>query len=150
MPGILDFGNDWFYSRLWNEESELKVLVCGSRKLTNAWLVGTVLDGLNHRRKGQLELIVGRARGADTFAEDWADNHEVPVDPYPVSQRDWDRYGKRAGFLRNKRMLNEGQPDLVVAFFISPYDDPNENRGTRNMCTLAEKAKVEVWRIIAA
>lgn len=35
-----------------------------------------------------------------------------PVERYPA---DWERYGKRAGPIRNRKMLDQG-PDLVVAF----------------------------------
>jgi len=31
-------------------------------------------------------------------------------------QGEWDELGKKAGPLRNQRMLDEGKPDLVVAF----------------------------------
>ena len=35
------------------------------------------------------------------------------VEEYPA---DWKKYGKSAGPLRNQRMIDEGKPDLVVAF----------------------------------
>jgi hypothetical protein len=40
----------------------------------------------------------------------------VPREPYEVPQGEWDELGKKAGPLRNQRMLDEGKPDLVVAF----------------------------------
>src|SRR5262249_16770583 len=36
--------------------------------------------------------------------------------PYGLPQGEWDELGKKAGPLRNQRMLDEGKPDLVVAF----------------------------------
>jgi hypothetical protein len=37
---------------------------------------------------------------------------------YEVPQGKWDELGKKAGPLRNQRMLDEGKPDLVVAFHL--------------------------------
>lgn len=49
---------------------------------------------------------------------------------------DWDKYGKRAGYLRNVQMLDEGKPDLVVAF-------PG-GKGTAMMVKLAKERGVRV------
>ena len=48
---------------------------------------------------------------------------------------DWKKYGKKAGPLRNQQMLEEGKPDLVVAF-------PGGN-GTADMVRRAKKANIE-------
>jgi UDP-N-acetylmuramoylalanine-D-glutamate ligase len=60
----------------------------------------------------------------------------IPVETY---EADWDTHGKAAGPIRNKRMLDEGKPDLVVAF-------PG-GRGTANMISQARKAGVEVIEV---
>ena len=49
---------------------------------------------------------------------------------------DWDKYQKRAGFIRNSQMLNEGKPHAVAAF-------PG-GVGTRMMVGLARRAGVPV------
>ena len=72
------------------------------------------------------------ARGADTLADKWAAANGHRSEGYPA---DWDTYGRRAGFLRNKQMLEEGKPDLVVAF-------PG-GKGTEMMISLARCAGVE-------
>ena len=59
-------------------------------------------------------LIHGNARGADRMADAWAWCRGVPREPYEVPQGEWDELGKKAGPLRNQRMLDEGKPDLVV------------------------------------
>ena len=58
-------------------------------------------------------VIHGDARGADRCAQSWADARGRPVAVFPA---DWDRYGRRAGPLRNSLMLVEGRPELCVAF----------------------------------
>lgn len=81
-------------------------------------------------------VIHGDAKGADTMADSWAVVNWCEIQSYPA---DWDKYGKRAGYLRNMQMLVEGKPDLVVAF-------PG-GRGTANMIKLAEEAGVEVIKV---
>jgi hypothetical protein len=56
----------------------------------------------------------------------WAWCRGVPCEPYEVTQGEWDELGKKAGPLRNQRMLDEGKPDLVVAF---PGRRRNERHG---------------------
>ena len=52
--------------------------------------------------------------GADYFASRFARARGIAEKPYPA---EWSKYGKRAGMLRNQRMLDEEKViDLVVAF----------------------------------
>lgn len=81
-------------------------------------------------------IITGAAPGVDTAAGDWAVVNWTELMEYPA---DWDHYGKAAGFIRNQRMLDEGNPDCVIAF-------PGGN-GTANMVSLARKAGVEVIEV---
>jgi hypothetical protein len=78
-------------------------------------------------------IIAGGARGADRAAIDWAVVNWVPFQEYPAN---WEKYGKRAGYLRNVQMLEEGKPDLVIAF-------PG-GKGTAMMINLAKGAGVPV------
>lgn len=81
-------------------------------------------------------IISGMAKGADTCAVDWAVINWCHVEEY---RAEWDKYGKRAGYIRNQQMLDEGEPDLVVAF-------PG-GRGTEMMKDIARKAGVPVREI---
>lgn len=76
------------------------------------------------------------APGADSLARQWAEDNGVETIGFRAS---WNLYGKRAGYIRNVQMLNEGQPDLVVAF-------PG-GAGTKMMINLAEAAGVPVVKI---
>lgn len=89
-----------------------------------------------HGGKWSFELICGMAFGADTMAYNWAKRHGITVHEFPAN---WHKYGKRAGYLRNKQMLDEGKPDLVIAF-------PG-GKGTDMMVKLAKEANVEVIQI---
>lgn len=91
----------------------MRVLVCGGRDYKDWGKVQETLDGLM-ATEGISEVISGCAKGADTMALDWALLNKVESDKYPAK---WGLYGrKKAGPMRNQQMLDEGQPDLVVAF----------------------------------
>ena len=114
----------------------MRVLICGGRDFTAwEWLFEQLR--VQYHQRGPFSLIIhGGARGVDTFAGEWAAGHGIPVSVYPA---DWKRDGKAAGVLRNQRMLDEGKPDLVIAF--------HGGRGTEDMVTRARKAGVNVVRI---
>lgn len=81
-------------------------------------------------------IIHGGARGADSLAAYWAAHSGVPFETY---QADWKQHGRGAGPIRNKRMLSEGKPDLVVAF-------PGGS-GTAHMVRIAREAGVKVMEV---
>jgi hypothetical protein len=116
----------------------MRVLVCGGRDFDDVGLMISALDRL-HTEKFFTVLIHGNARGADRMADAWAWCRGVPREPYEVPQGEWDELGKKAGPLRNQRMLDEGKPDLVVAF-------PGAG-GTKDMVRRAVKAGVPVHEV---
>lgn len=114
-----------------------RVLVCGSR----SWADGEFLDSVLGRVKQianedgfALSICHGGARGADRLADAWAKAHHVTHRPYPA---DWDTHGKAAGAIRNRQMLKDFKPNLVIAF-----RSPGESRGTDDMVDAATKAGV--------
>lgn len=110
----------------------LRVLVCGGRDYRDARRLRDIMDALHAKRPIAL-LIHGDALGADLLAEAWADARGVALRAYPA---EWKKHGKGAGPIRNRQMLTEGRPDLVVAF-------PG-GRGTADMVRQAEAAGVKV------
>lgn len=107
----------------------MRVLVCGSRHFNDYKLLEKVLDDYPI-----VTIIEGEARGADTLARVYGEARGRDVLAVPAN---WDKYGKRAGPIRNGEMLKL-LPDLVIAF-----RGPN-SRGTQNMIDQARKAGVEV------
>lgn len=112
-----------------------RVIVCGGRSYRNQSRLWRVLDAY-HARFGIEFLIQGSADGADYLAWQWAEDRNVPVGSYPAR---WDEHGKAAGPIRNREMLTEGKPDVVLAFPGGP--------GSRNMVAQAENAGVKVYKI---
>ena len=112
-----------------------RVLVCGGRDYADYWLVQEVLNG-QHKISPITCLIEGGALGADRFAHRWAIDRGIEVERFVA---DW-RMGAGAGPIRNRRMLVEGKPDLVIAF-------PG-GKGTANMVRQARDSGVPVREIV--
>lgn len=111
----------------------VKIVVTGGRDFGGYGAVDSALHAV-HRKHGIAALIEGGAQGADRLCAEWAKRNGVPVKQYPA---DWERHGKRAGPLRNQRMIDEGRPDAAVAF-------PG-GRGTADMVARLQKAGIPVW-----
>ena len=118
----------------------MRVLVCGGRDFNNYNLLSKTLheviyDG-DHTYYSDVTIISGNARGADKLGEQFARDNECKLEIFPA---DWDKFGKGAGFIRNQKMIDEGKPDLVVAF-------PG-GVGTKNMIERSVKAGVRTVSI---
>lgn len=121
----------------------LRVLVCGDRKWSDGRMIAVLLSGLavEFQHNG-LVVIEGQAKGADQAAAYWCKAWQglclVTHVPFPA---DWNKHGKAAGPIRNKRMLTEGKPDVVYAF----HDDIANSKGTKNMVDIATKAGIRCY-----
>lgn len=112
------------------------VVVTGSRNAYDdkAWhVVFNVLDRA-HRVKPITLIVHGGATGIDTIADAWADRNNVRCLSYSLSKEDWEREGKAAGPKRNRRMVNEQKPDVVVGFVNVPLE---QSRGTKSCLQIA-------------
>jgi YspA, cpYpsA-related SLOG family len=118
----------------------MRLLVCGSRTWTDQARLRHVLDQLvSEHSDGQVVTVIeGDARGADRLAGQLARERGWRLERYPA---DWTRHGRAAGFRRNARMLQQGRPDLVVAFTVGPLAG---SRGTADMVRRARVAGVPV------
>ena len=113
--------------------SEHRVLVCGGRGFTQMRWLTRVLDDLDPK---PTLIIQGGGFGADACASEWAYKRDVLERQFPA---DWKKLGRAAGPIRNQQMLDEGRPDLVVAF---PGGD-----GTADMVRRAKAAGVRVIEV---
>lgn len=112
----------------------MKILITGGRDYSNREYVDQVLNEMYIKHKNEFSLVLGGASGVDTFAQDWACFMKVN---HHVFYADWRRYGKRAGFLRNKVMANQ-KPDMAVAFPGGP--------GTKMMIKICVEKNIPVIR----
>lgn len=111
----------------------------GSRTWTDSAAIRSQLAWLLADPEFECTIIHGGATGADAIANDLAKEFGCAIDPYPVTRDDWKQYGKAAGPKRNKRMLEEGKPNIVFAF-----PDPNYSPGTWNLVMWARQKGIPV------
>jgi len=78
------------------------------------------------------EVVSGGARGVDQDGERWAASRNIPVKLFPA---EWNRYGLRAGPLRNRQMAEYAE---AAALFPG-------GRGTANMWQEAEKRGLHIF-----
>lgn len=88
------------------------LLVTGGREYQRRQTVYGVLDE-HHERMPIRLLVQGGATGADTFAREWAELHDIP---FVTELPDWKMYGRAAGPMRNQLMLDRHRPRMVVQF----------------------------------
>jgi hypothetical protein len=121
----------------------VKVVFCGSRFKHADFLRIARAATLAQSRISNLpsgsEVITGGAIGADSWAEKAALKCGLTS---MVIIPNWNRDGKRAGFLRNLAMLDE-KPDLVIALW------DGESKGTNHTITEAKKRGIPVEVILA-
>ena len=98
----------------------MKLIIAGSRNIDKHkvmhWLDRNGVDDED------LEIICGMAKGPDLAGKEWASTLPVPVIEFPA---DWDKYGKKAGYIRNAQMA--AYADELLAFW------DGKSKGTRNM-----------------
>jgi hypothetical protein len=100
-----------------------RIIIAGSREGIHPDLIFGTLDRLFGRPAEWItELVSGTARGVDSIGEDWARQRGVRIRQFPA---EWDKFGKRAGFLRNQQMAEYA--DCLVAFW------NGQSKGTKHM-----------------
>ncbi len=108
----------------------MNVIVAGSRDFNDYDLVKKELDKLwqvQGLRYG-FNVFSGCARGADRLGERYAYEKHLSVIKFPA---DWERYGKRAGVIRNEEMAKNA--DFCIVFW------DGKSKGTKNMIDTAKR-----------
>jgi hypothetical protein len=117
----------------------IRVIVCGSRGWHDRQRIADRLYdlALEHEQSGCM-VVHGNAKGADRIAGEEAGKLGLPVEAHPA---DWNRYGRRAGPIRNAEMAKAGA-DLCIAF----YD--GQSAGTKHMIAAARQHDIPVEIIL--
>ena len=110
----------------------MKVLITGSRN----WSDKDAVEIAIARAKPDI-IIEGGAKGADAIAKEYSNKTFRKVIEVKA---EWDKYGKRAGGIRNSTMIAM-KPDLVLAF----SKDLSKDKGTRDTVNKAMKKGIVVW-----
>jgi hypothetical protein len=105
----------------------MKLAVVGSRNFNDYDLLKSKLD-IIHKKRPITLIVSGRAKGADSLSERWSKENNIET---LIFIPEWDKYGKRAGFLRNEDIIKNS--DAVVAFW------DQISKGTQHSISLAKK-----------
>ena len=113
-----------------------RILIAGSRD----WQDWSAIEHALRRFEGApLTLVSGACpTGADYIAETIAASLGWVIERHPA---DWAKWGKQAGYLRNRRMVELGA-NVCLAFI------KNGSRGATMTADLAQKAGIPTRRII--
>lgn len=108
----------------------IKVIVAGTRtfndyELLKAELNIRIVPGAFNRT---VEIVSGCANGADTLGEKYANEYGFLIKKFPA---DWDKYGKKAGYIRNNKMAKYATHCVVF------WD--GKSKGTEMMIKLAKE-----------
>ncbi len=124
-----------------DNNDEFNVIICGSREFSDYELLKEKCNYyLSSKISKNKKIIVlsGGARGADTLGEKYAKEMGFTLKTFPAQ---WSKYGKRAGYLRNKRMAEIG--NACIAFL----SKDGENKGTTMMVNIAMEKHLLVRKI---
>lgn len=104
---------------------KLRVIIAGSRKFDNYKLLERKVKFFTSKKEPT--FILGGAKGADSLGLAYAIEHKYP---YEMFLPDWNKYGKRAGYLRNVEMGKHA--DALIAFW------DGYSKGTKHMIDIAK------------
>ena len=111
----------------------MNLAIVGSRTFDNYEMLTSKIDEICANNNIEIGKIVsGGARGADRMGERFAKERGIETLIFPA---EWNKYGKRAGFIRNETIIDNC--DICIAFW------DGESRGTKHDIDLCkQKGKV--------
>jgi len=104
----------------------MKLAIVGSRHITDIILEGYIAEYPD-------EIVSGGAKGIDTLAREYAQRHGIPLTEYLP---DYERYGRSAPIIRNKKIIEHA--DKVLAIW------DGKSKGTLSSINFARKLGKEV------
>ena len=107
----------------------MNIGIVGTRTFNNFELFENYINNFISEKDYTINNIIsGGAYGADKLAEIYAKKYGYKmIIHYP----EWDKYGKSAGYIRNKLIINDS--DIIIAFW------DNKSKGTKLSIDLAKK-----------
>lgn len=114
----------------------MSLAIVGSRDFEDFSLLCEKVNELRKEFK-ITHIISGGAKGADILAEKYAKEYNLSI---TILKPDWDKFGKKAGILRNKDIINLS--DYIIAFW------DGESPGTKNAIETANKYNKPIKVII--
>lgn len=125
----------------------MKIIIAGSRTITDEVKVSFIIANglcklLPEDERGapvifDCEIVSGTASGVDKLGEKYAKDWSIKLKKFPA---DWGKYGKRAGYLRNKQMAEYADALILI------WD--GKSRGSQMMLELAKQYKLKIYEQI--
>ena len=109
----------------------INLMVCGSRSITDKEWVFSQMEAFwywNAACYDDVTLIEGGATGVDSLAKEYAQENDWFIKEFPAN---WKKYGKSAGYRRNKDMVHNCDLCLIL------WD--GKSKGTQHDIELCEK-----------
>jgi len=107
-----------------------KVIIAGGRDFNDYELLKKKCDYFL-QNKEDIIIISGNARGADSLGEQYARERNLKIDSHPA---DWDKFGKSAGYRRNKEMVDVA--DAAICFW------DGKSKGTNHTINLCKEKNI--------
>ncbi|MBC8427529.1 MAG: DUF2493 domain-containing protein [Proteobacteria bacterium] len=108
-----------------------KTIIAGGRNITD---YNYVIEACKQSHFVITEVVSGMAKGVDTLGEQWAREHNIPIKQFPAN---WDKYGRRAGPIRNEEMGDYSECLIAI------WD--GKSRGTKHMIDYATKKGLKIY-----
>jgi hypothetical protein len=109
----------------------MKTIIAGGRNINDLNLVHHAMLQITWP---VMEVVSGMAKGVDTLGENWASKMGIPIKQFPAN---WDKYGRRAGPIRNEEMGDYAEALVAI------WD--GKSRGTKHMIDYATKRGLKVF-----
>jgi len=109
----------------------MKVIIAGSREFSDFNLLREKCEEIISSE--EVEIVSGTAKGADKMGEEYAKAKGYQIKRFPAN---WNKYGKSAGYLRNKEMAEYA--DSAIIFW------DGSSKGTKHMIDLAKDKGLKV------
>ena len=109
----------------------MKVIIAGSRNFNDYKTLCKYCDHIL-QNQNNIEIVCGMAKGADLLGKKYAEEKKYPLHKFPA---DWNKYGKSAGYIRNKEMGKNA--DALICFW------DQKSKGTKHMINIAKELKIK-------
>ena len=105
-----------------------KIIIAGGRDFMDYNLLKEKTNKILQEKRVSHKIVIisGCARGADTLGLRYASENAFDIEEYPAN---WDKYGKKAGYMRNVEMAENA--DALIAFW------DGKSKGTKHMIDIA-------------
>jgi predicted Rossmann fold nucleotide-binding protein DprA/Smf involved in DNA uptake len=113
----------------------MRIAIVGSRNIKDYDFVNSCFNKiLTDENIEDYEIVSGGADGVDSIAREIAINNKKTITEFFP---DWKKYGKSAGFVRNKYIVESA--DILIAIW------DGESKGTKNSINTAMKLNKKIF-----